>query len=254
MWHVFHPLLIALVMITAQGVTCGEALAQATAKQCPSVKAMCPTGDWTLDRPVFVTAQISDVAPDAVLTYNWTISAGTIKSGQGTPTITIDTSATAGQSVTATVEVGGINGCPMRASCSLPIIDYAPPEPRRLDQYSNLTLREERQRLDNLAAQLKAEPESKAYIIIYPGHGFGPTESEGRARRAREYLVKRLGIDAKRILFSSGNAREDLTFELYILPPNTLPSLYPILVLDKEPPSKSKLRSKARKLPSQRRH
>jgi hypothetical protein len=50
-------------------------------------------------------------AQDDGLTYNWSISAGTISKGQGTPSITIDTeSLPAGSRITMTVEIGGVVG------------------------------------------------------------------------------------------------------------------------------------------------
>ncbi|MCV4566453.1 hypothetical protein OFB72_28250, partial [Escherichia coli] len=56
----------------------------------------------------------------ANITYNWSVSAGTIESGQGTPSITVRTTRDmAGSSVTATVEIGGLDpacNCPRTAS------------------------------------------------------------------------------------------------------------------------------------------
>jgi hypothetical protein len=54
------------------------------------------------------------------VTFNWSVSGGTITSGQGTPNITIDTRGLRGQTVTATVEVGG-DGCTRVASCSFSV-------------------------------------------------------------------------------------------------------------------------------------
>ncbi len=48
------------------------------------------------------------------LTYNWSVSAGTIQSGQGTSSIMVATTGMpAGEDVTATVEIGGL-----KPSCS----------------------------------------------------------------------------------------------------------------------------------------
>ena len=47
-------------------------------------------------------------------TYNWSVSAGTIESGQGTPTIKVRTEEyMENQSVTATVEIAGVQFAPM---------------------------------------------------------------------------------------------------------------------------------------------
>ncbi|HAO45567.1 MAG TPA: hypothetical protein DCQ97_01480 [Chitinophagaceae bacterium] len=42
------------------------------------------------------------------LTYNWSVSTGTIISGQGTPVIKVDTRGLKGQSITAGVEINGL--------------------------------------------------------------------------------------------------------------------------------------------------
>jgi hypothetical protein len=223
----------------------GEMPAQAIGAQCPTVKITCPSA-WTTSSPVIVSAEVSNAAPGAALTYNWAASAGTIKSGQGTHTITIDVSSLAGQSVTATVEIGGIQGCPLTDSCSLPthsMDSYQAVDPRVFDQYSGLTFREEKERLDNLASQLLVEPDTKAYIVLYAGRRSRAGEVQARIRRARKYLITHGGIDAERIVFADGGTREDLTFELYIMPRNLSITLYPIIAPD-GPTPKSKTRDK----------
>lgn len=54
------------------------------------------------------------------MTYNWTVSAGSISSGQGTNAITVDvTGLTKGQNVTATAEVDGLDAsCKGKATLS----------------------------------------------------------------------------------------------------------------------------------------
>ena len=60
--------------------------------------------------------------PEPVLTYHWTVSAGTTVKGQGTSSIEVHTSNLAGKTVTATVEVGGMDpACSKTASCSTPV-------------------------------------------------------------------------------------------------------------------------------------
>lgn len=55
-------------------------------------------------------------------TYNWTVSAGSIQSGQGTPSITVDTENAGGKSVTATVEFGGLDpSCARIASSTVAV-------------------------------------------------------------------------------------------------------------------------------------
>jgi len=70
---------------------------------CPTVSVSCPS-DVLPDQPItFVTDNSSEVT----WTYNWSVSAGVISNGQGTSRIIVDTRGFEGQSVTATVSVGG---------------------------------------------------------------------------------------------------------------------------------------------------
>src|SRR6185436_12912020 len=68
---------------------------------CASVTVSCPS-DVDQGSPITYTA----AAGDGSVTYNWSVSAGTITSGQGTSSIQVDTAGLGGQTVTATVEVG----------------------------------------------------------------------------------------------------------------------------------------------------
>ena len=87
-----------------------------TPPPCPTVSVSCPdTG--TVGQPVTFTANVSGGDANVTATYNWTVSAGTISSGQGTSSITVDTTGVAGGStITATVDVGGYD-----RSCSTSI-------------------------------------------------------------------------------------------------------------------------------------
>ena len=54
---------------------------------CPTISVSCPA-DVDLGAPITFTAS---GAGDMNVTYNWSVSAGTISSGQGTSSITVDT-------------------------------------------------------------------------------------------------------------------------------------------------------------------
>jgi hypothetical protein len=74
---------------------------------CPTTKIHCPDSVHKGESLTF-TADVKGGDKDVTPTYNWTVSAGTISSGQGTSTITVDLKGVeAGASVTATVELGG---------------------------------------------------------------------------------------------------------------------------------------------------
>ena len=181
---------------------------------CPNVSIYCPD-TVTLGAPVTFTANISGGTPTVTPTYNWTISAGTIISGQGTPTIQVDTTGLAGQSINATVEVGGYN-LDCKASCSVQI-------PRKIssnlvDRYTNIPRDDEKARLDNFAIQLQNEPSAKGYIVVYGGPRTNSAEKQKRIKRAQDYLVSTRGIDASRIVTMDGGSRDELAVELWVVP------------------------------------
>ena len=182
---------------------------------CPTVSVSCPS-DIDVGQPITFTASVSGGEAGASFTYNWSVSAGTISSGQGTSTITVDTAGIGGQSVTATVSIGGADpSCTgTTASCTTGV---KPPKPiaQKFDEYGNIKFNDEKARLDNYAIQLQNAPTSAGTIIVY-----GSCEGEAQARgdRAKDYLVNTRGIEAGRITVIDGGCRTDLTVQLWVVP------------------------------------
>ena len=183
---------------------------------CPTVSVSCPS-DVDLGSPITFTASVSG---DASVTYNWSVSAGTISSGQGTSSITVDTAGLGGQTVTATVELGGLDpSCSRTASCTTGV---RPPNPVavKFDEYGNIKFNDEKARLDNYAIQLQNQPGSQGYILAY---GACAGEAQARADRAKDYLVNTRGIDAGRLVTVDGGCRSELTVELWVVPTGATP-------------------------------
>ncbi len=178
---------------------------------CPQVAVTCPSD---VDEGGTITYTAS-VTPDANVTYNWSVSAGTITSGQGTSTIEVSTTGLGGQAVTATVELGGLDpACSRTASCTTSVKSTIVP-PRKFDEYGDIRFNDEKARLDNYAIQLQNEPGASGYIIAY---GTCAGEAQARADRAKNYLVNTRGIDASRIVTVDGGCRTDLAVELWVVP------------------------------------
>jgi len=88
---------------------------------CPTVVVACPEETDVGNNITFVVA-VTVGSPPPKLTFNWTVDGGTIVEGQGTPSITVNTSNVKGSTVTATADVGGIDpSCSRTASCSTPM-------------------------------------------------------------------------------------------------------------------------------------
>src|SRR5713101_62519 len=181
---------------------------------CPSVTVSCPDS-VSENAPATFTATIGRSAAGVNPTYNWTVSAGRIISGQGTRSITVDRKGTGGQSIGASVDVGGY-GMPCPASCS--VITEVLPKPRKFDEYYDIARNDEKARLDNYAIQLQGEPGTQGYIIVYPSRKARANEAQARARRISDYLVNSRGLDASRFTVTIAGQREDWLFELWIVP------------------------------------
>lgn len=156
-----------------------------------------------------------------VLTYNWTVSAGTIVSGQGTPTITVDTTGIGGITLEVTVIIGGLpKACTKVTSCNVfgGIRCIRP-----LDEYGNIKFYDEQARLDNYAVELQNDPTTQGYIMAYGGRVGRAGEAQARAERAKNYLVNKRGIEASRIVTVDGGYREALTVALWLVPSGATP-------------------------------
>lgn len=182
---------------------------------CPNISVSCP-GDVEQGTPITFSASAAGGPSSMMPTYNWSVSAGTISSGQGTSSITVDTAGLGGSSVTATVDIGGVDpACTRSASCTTSVKTVVLNNPSRFDEYGDIRFNDEKARLDNYAIQLQNATGSQGYIIAY-----GSCEGQGqtRADRAKDYLVNTRGIEASRITTIDGGCRSDLAVELWVVP------------------------------------
>jgi hypothetical protein len=72
-------------------------------------------------------------------------------------------------------------------------------------------------RLDNFAIQLQIVPDWKGYIMVYAGRRARSNEARVRGERARNYLIKKRGIDPNRVVAIDGGYREEFGVELYLV-------------------------------------
>ena len=186
---------------------------------CPSVSVSCPESA-NESAPVTFTANVSGGTAGINPTYEWTISAGRILSGQGSPSITVDTTGLAGQTVRATLDIGGF-GTPCPASCAvaIPIMN----KPHKFDEYYDIARNDEKARLDNYAIELQQQPGSQGYVIVYPSRKGGSSAAQARAQRITDYLVNSRGLDSHRVVTIMGPTREDWLFELWVVPEGAPP-------------------------------
>lgn len=186
---------------------------------CPNVSIYCPDVQQA-GTPITFTASVSGGTPGVTPVYNWVVSAGRILSGQGTPTITVDTAGLAGQPITATVEVAGYElDCRARCQASVP----EAPASTKFDDIPPVARDDEKARLDTFAIELQNSPGAQGYLIGYGGTGRRAVTGQRRAQNARDYLVSTRGIDASRIVIVDGGQRETGSLQLWIVPTGAAP-------------------------------
>lgn len=188
---------------------------------CPAIEISCPT-DVGIDQPLTFTSRYSGGIPANVTpVYNWTVSAGTIISGQGTDTIRVDTTGLAGQSVRASLSMGGYNlECSAECSITIPL---PKPYSKKFDEFPDISRNDEKARLDNFGIELQNDPTATAYVIVYPGRSSKRGEVQYHASRIVDYLVNSRHLDQRRIVTLVGPARDELFVELWITPQGATP-------------------------------
>lgn len=199
---------------------------------CPDCEAPCDCAQISVSGPAGITqpgesmtftANVSG-GTSSNLTYNWTVSAGTITSGQGTPSITVSTTREmADSNVTATVDVGGqcadsvaAGGpkCPSQASETAGIAPL--PKAQLIDEFGKMPNDDIRGRLDAFFADLSNNPNSQGYIILY---------GADKDMNTREKLVVNhinfRNFDRSRITIVRGGTHESggVYTKLYRVPP-----------------------------------
>lgn len=213
---------------------------------CPQAQVVCPDSVEKTGKLAF-TATIKGGDQNVTPTFNWTVSQGSIGSGQGTSVIELDmTGIVEGTSVTATVDIGGFSReCgygSTSASCTTSIIKKA--EARKFDEYGGIKPVDQEPRLDNFAIELQNDPTAVGYIISYGGRASRPGDPQKAGDRAKNYIVKKRGIDPARVMAVDGGYREEPSFELWLVPvgadgPTATPTMDPPT---KKPAAKTKKR------------
>jgi len=205
---------------------CGKTNTQTiTVQACPDCGPVCSCPTLTVSGPSGITAPgqsmtfVANVSGGSGgdVTYNWSVSAGTISSGQGSSTITVDTAGVApGSNVTATVEIGGTPtdcGCVTNASDTGSIA--AKPEASTVDEFGKATDDDVKARVDNFYIQLNNDPTAQGYIINYG------TPAQIKARRAQ--IMKAINFrkyDPSRVTFVDGPASGgDVRTRFVLVPP-----------------------------------
>ena len=188
---------------------------------CPAIEISCPTY-VAVDQPITFTSRYTGGVPaNATAVYNWSVSAGKIIEGQGTNTIKVDTTGLAGETVRATLSMGGYTlECSADCAVTIPLPKLTS---RRFDEFPDISRNDEKARLDNFAIELQSDPTATAYVIVYPGKTSKRGDVQHHSSRIVEYLVHSRGLDERRIVTLVGSTRDQLSVELWVTPQGAAP-------------------------------
>jgi hypothetical protein len=178
---------------------------------CPNISVACARPSCDVS-PFHFMAQISEVPTGRTFSYQWSVSAGKIVSGQGTRSIKVV--APAWTSLTATLNVIGL---PTRCggTASMSVIREIMPKAQLFDQFGFASFAKVRPHLDTFADQLRKQPGAMGYILF--------NGERGLAESVKNYLITQPGIDAERIVNVRKKRSRRLIIRLYIVPPGATP-------------------------------
>lgn len=185
---------------------------------CPVVKIIEPSQVLMSGEAATFTAVVSGY--QGKINYNWTVTAGTIVEGQGTPSIKVDTTGLEGANITATLTIVG-NWCPVCDNTTVSAIAVVEsiPKPVLIEKFTRPNCEYVLMQMDNYMTHLQNDPSSVGYVIIYGKRG-----AVSFAEREMRNWTKTRNFDATRIVFTRGGGNnQKAEIELWLLPPGAEP-------------------------------
>jgi len=185
---------------------------------CPQVSIAPASGRTVRDgQPVAFNANIAGGDPKVSPIINWSLSAGTIRDGQGTRRLDVDSTGSGGSAdrqITADLWVGGYAAeCPqIQASASVKII----PPAAKFGEFGELPPEALSTNLKALAQYLSQSPDN-LYLIGYAGRTSERGYASISVRKMKDQLTVE-GVATRRIVAMDGGFREQPIFEFWIVP------------------------------------
>ncbi len=205
---------------------CGQTQTQTiTVAACdcvPVVVCVCAdiniTGPAGLVRAGDTMTFTANVSGGNVATYNWSVDNGEIISGQGTNTITVQTTATMTGNVTATLDTTG--DCPecARTVTGIGSIETLP-EAQLIDTINAASNDDIKARFDALRIALSNDPAAQGYIINY-----GTARQIATRERQIRTAISFLRIDPSRVTIVRGGDRgTGIETQVFVVPAGATP-------------------------------
>lgn len=167
------------------------------------------------------------VAEGAIpVNYKWTVSGGTITSGLGTSSITVDTRGMGGQVIKAFLDVtDDVYGstCMQKNEVQSMVEEEIIPKPSQCDIFESKAFDDDKARFDNCVLRLQENPNSQIYVILYQGTNKGSISVDRLSKRTLDYFVKTRGVDPRQIVITKWGSRPKTTVEVWIVPPGAQP-------------------------------
>lgn len=189
------------------------------AQSCPTVNVSC-SSEVTAGNDATFSANVSGGDGNVTPTYNWTISNGTITSGQGTSTITVDTKDLTG-TITATVDIGGYaRECATSSSCTVSIAEKNPLDGIPITMSStdftttwmNNTIKEFMVANNWFAAS----PVPTAVIYLYPGRTWKKTQIT-KTRQMLQAALTKNGIKKEHYKIVTYFAKPKAKYDIWLV-------------------------------------
>jgi hypothetical protein len=191
------------------------------AQNCPTISLSSPYEVNQGEMAVF-TANVKDVKAGVNLTYNWMISSGTIVQGQGTSGISVNTKCLGGQTVTATVEIGGLSKDCSNTSSSTTSITGSPAETQLHSKGQYTTLKAFTDEANKFAADISSPTfiplVPTAFIYLYPGKEATSGATLKTMTTALISALKKKGINPNMYKIITAGKRVQTSYEMWVVP------------------------------------
>lgn len=187
---------------------------------CPQTQIQSQARTIREGQPVILAARITGGDKSVTPSILWNVSAGSIRDGQGTVRIEVDsTGAGEYRAIEAEIWLGGYPPeCP---SQSTPFrINIIPPA-SKFDEFGSIPVEDENEKL-GLAVSAAQFGNDKVYVIGYAGRSNERMFASTALRRMRDRIVKS-GFATARVLAYDGGFREQPAFEVWIVPEGAEP-------------------------------
>ena len=186
---------------------------QTSTDPCPKITLKAPDKPVRDGASVKLTASLNGGDKKVTPIFDWSISAGMIRSGQGTSSIEVDTSgAGADRAIYATLLIGGYS--PECTSSENAVIPVAGPA-KMVDEFGALPETELSSKIESMIASVS--PDDQVHIIGYAGRKDVRGFASSTLRQIRSAALK-AGMPADRLATVDGGYREEPIFEFWLVP------------------------------------